>query len=261
VFLDVLPRFPDRDRGCVRLGRPGEVERCLREVQLCLRQADVLDRVGGGDGHQQGPRVGVAHVLGGEDHHPPRDEARILARLEHHREVVDGSVGVAAAHRLDEGGRVIVVLVARTVVPQRTRAGGVGDVALVQRGAFRLGGLPGELERLQCCAAVPAGPAGDVFDELLGHVGLEHLRPAPHHRRRLFVGKGLELVDRAAGKQRRVDLEVRVLRRGSDQRDEAVFDGMQDRVLLRLVEAVDLVDEEDRPSTVSAEALLGPLED
>ena len=41
---------------------------------------------------------------------------------------------------------------------------------------------------------------------------------------------------------------------------QAVLDRVQDRVLLRLVEAVDLVDEEDRPPARTAEALLGAPE-
>ena len=47
-------------------------------------------------------------------------------------------------------------------------------------------------------------------------------------------------------RQRRVDLEVRVLGGRADQGDEPLLDRRQERVLLRLVEAVDLVEEEDR---------------
>jgi hypothetical protein len=56
----------------------------------------------------------------------------------------------------------------------------------------------------------------------------------------------VQLVDLRAGEQRRVDLEVGVLGRRPDQLHDAVLDGGQQRVLLRLVEAVDLVEEEDR---------------
>ena len=64
-----------------------------------------------------------------------------------------------------------------------------------------------------------------------------------------LVGERLELVDLRPREQRRVDLEVRVLRRRPDQRHEPVLDRRQERVLLRLVEAVDLVEEEDRALT------------
>src|SRR6185437_13153125 len=42
-----------------------------------------------------------------------------------------------------------------------------------------------------------------------------------------------------------VELEVRVLRRRTDQRHETLLDAGKQRILLRLVEAVDLVEEED----------------
>nr|WP_276602730.1 hypothetical protein [Nannocystis pusilla] len=53
--------------------------------------------------------------------------------------------------------------------------------------------------------------------------------------------------------QRRVDLEARVLGGRPDQRAHPRLDVRQQDVLLRLVEAVDLVDEQQRPA-----ALVGP---
>ena len=57
---------------------------------------------------------------------------------------------------------------------------------------------------------------------------------------------GRELVDLRAREQGRVDLEVGVLGRRADQGHQPLLDGGQERVLLGLVEAVDLVEEEDR---------------
>ena len=67
-----------------------------------------------------------------------------------------------------------------------------------------------------------------------------------------------ELVELAAREQRRVDLEVRVLGGRADQRDQARLDRRQQRVLLRLVEAVDLVQEEDRAPAVGRPAARAP---
>ena len=58
-------------------------------------------------------------------------------------------------------------------------------------------------------------------------------------------GEGDEGVDAAAGEQRGVDLEGGVLGGGADEADGAAFDVGQEGVLLGLVEAMDLVDEED----------------
>ena len=59
--------------------------------------------------------------------------------------------------------------------------------------------------------------------------------------------KRLQHHDAAPREQGRIDLERGVLGRRPDQADRAVLDGPQQGVLLRLVEAMDLVDEEDRP--------------
>ena len=51
--------------------------------------------------------------------HPPDDEPRVLAALEHHRQVVQRGVGVRAARRLDPGRDRVVVAVGLAVVEQR----------------------------------------------------------------------------------------------------------------------------------------------
>jgi len=61
----------------------------------------------------------------------------------------------------------------------------------------------------------------------------------------VIVGQRSELKDARSANQRADDLEVGVLRRRADQDDRAVFDVRQQRVLLRLVEAVNLVDQQD----------------
>src|SRR5437773_2406813 len=65
----------------------------------------------------------------------------------------------------------------------------------------------------------------------------------------------------ASGEERGVDLEVGVFRGRPDQRDEPLLHSRQERVLLGLVEAMDLVEEEDRRLTARSEAVVGPLED
>ena len=77
----------------------------------------------------------------------------------------------------------------------------------------------------------------------------------------LVVRQRLELDDGAAGEEGGVDLEVGVLGRRADQRQQAALDAGQEGVLLALVEAVDLVEEEDRARPVRAEPVAGALED
>ena len=74
--------------------------------------------------------------------------------------------------------------------------------------------------------------------------------------------KGLEHEDLAAGQEGSNHLERRVLRRGADQDDRTRLHGTQQGILLRLVEAVDLVDEKDRCTGLGKERLgLGGVDD
>ena len=58
-----------------------------------------------------------------------------------------------------------------------------------------------------------------------------------------------------AADERGVHLEERVLRGSSHQHEHAVFDRMEQRVLLTAVEAVDLVDEQDGSKALHRQAL------
>ena len=125
----------------VRLGREGDVDHRLGEVDPRLGQADELDRLRGRDRRLQRGRVGHPDVLAGVHDQPPGDEPGVLARLEHPGQVVQRRVGVAAAHRLDEGADDVVVLVAVAVV---------ADGRPVHRA----------LQRRRCrCASVPRAAA------------------------------------------------------------------------------------------------------
>ena len=73
--------------------------------------------------------------------------------------------------------------------------------------------------------------------------------------------QGLEDKDLAAGEQGRDDLEGRILRRRADQHDGAALDGAEQGVLLRLVEAVDLIDEEDGGGSAGEEGIAAGLVD
>src|SRR5581483_11544072 len=77
----------------------------------------------------------------------------------------------------------------------------------------------------------------------------------------VVLRQGLEPEQRGTAPQRTVDLEEGVLGGGADQREEAVLDVGQEGVLLGAVEAVDLVEEQDRALALLTEAGPGPLHD
>ena len=67
--------------------------------------------------------------------------------------------------------------------------------------------------------------------------------------------KRLEAIHPHARQERRVDLVVRVLGRGADEGDRPVLDVRQQRVLLALVEPMQLVDEGDGATACLAQRL------
>ena len=73
----------------------------------------------------------------------------------------------------------------------------------------------------------------------------------------VLIRESLELNDARTGYQRRIHLEKRILRRGADKHDRAVFHGMKQRVLLASVETVNLVDEKDGAHSVENKPLFG----
>ena len=140
-LADVGPRGTERLAGRVGLRREREIDRRLGERERRLGQADVLDGVRGRDRDLQRLRVRIPDVLGRQDHHPPCDEARVLAALEHRRQVVERGVGIRPARGLDPGRDVVVVLVAGLVVAQRLalhRVLGVGQRDVLARALGRV---------------------------------------------------------------------------------------------------------------------------
>jgi len=131
-------------------------------------------------------------------------------------------------------------------------------VALVAQGAGVEGGLglgqghvghparrgqgDRHLEGVQGGAGVTVGPVHQVVEGIV--VGRGPLRvEAPMKQDADRVRRQSVQAEQARARQQGgVDLEVRVLGGGSDQREQAVLHVGQEGVLLRLVEAVDLVE-------------------
>ena len=111
----------------------------------------------------------------------------------------------------------------------------------------------GHLEHVQRHPGVAVRHAGDRAERLDRHLGTELGEAAlavperpPHDREQVVLLEGLKDVDPAPREQRRIHLEGRVLGGRADEDDRALLDVGQESVLLGPVEAMDLVDEEDR---------------
>ena len=253
----------------VGLGRERQIRGRLGDGEIALRAAEKVVRVPRRDG--DGERVGVreADVLHGHAHEAARHVHRVLSAVQHARQPVQGSVRVRAAHRFVQGGDKVEVLLARLVVagePLLQRRRHVLDRD--RRGAIRAGEVRRGLERIERPPGVAirlrAKPGEGVRPDG------ESVRSEPSRLVAERAGTDLaELVGRqrvehehaGAGEERPHDLEARVLRRRADERDRAAFHMREEGVLLRPVEAVDLVHEEDGAAAGGGAARLGLLED
>ena len=246
----------------VALRRRRHVDRRVSQRDPRLGHAHHLRGARGIHRHAEGIRIRQAHILAGADDDAPGDEADILSGIQHEGQPIERRIGVAAAHRLDEGRNRIVVPVARAIV-----ANGLFLDALLghrQRHVHHagLGGRRrerGHFERRQGLAHVAVRLEGEVSQRLF--IDLQAHGPQPalligdgaaQQGRHGFVGHGLEGENLRAREHGRVDGEVGVLRRRADEAHRALLEMRQQHVLLRLVEAVQLVDKEDGALPVQA---------
>jgi hypothetical protein len=150
------------------------------------------------------------------------------------------------------------VAVAVLVVQDRQPARGLGHV--LEGDGLRGGVLGGQLERGQGAAGVAARAEHDRAADLVVHRDVQRVRAAIDHPVQGRLVERPELVQPRAREQRAVDVVVGILGGGPDQRDQARLDHRQQGVLLGLVEAVDLVQEEDRALARRPEPVAGPLD-
>src|SRR5918994_2715344 len=147
--------------------------------------------------------------------------------------------------------------VAVLVVHDGTPARCVLDVTLFDAASLALRRSRRQLEDVERGTGVSARASGNLGHKLVGQRRAELRGAAADQEREIIVRQRFELVDLAAREQRGVDLKVRVLGRGPDESDQAALDRGQQRILLRLVEAVDLVEEEDRAPSLASEPVPG----
>jgi len=246
----------------------------LRQDDASLRHADQLHGLGGGHGGLQRGRVGHAHVLGRGDDQPPGDEPGVLPRLQHPGEVVHRRVHVRAADGLDEGADHVVVLVAVLVVAL--------DVVVHRLRGVLLRDRDGALPRPAGLARLVQGDAGRGLQhrerpprvaaghphQVVPRVVLEHHGPVEpallghgtvQQPDDVVVRERTQREQQRPGEQGCDHREGRVLRGRRHEHDPAVLDARQQRVLLRLGEAVDLVEEQDGGAAVEVAFALGLL--
>ena len=158
------------------------------------------------------------------------------------------------------------MLLAAFVIEQRAPLARLADRRRGDRFAGRE--LRGQLEHVERGPRVAVGQPRDVGERIVVGaqtggtqtalaIGERRLQDLDH----LGLAERAQHVHAAPREQRAVDLERRILGGGADQHDRALLDVGQECVLLRAVEAVDLVDEEDRAAASPRALRLGLRDD
>ena len=155
------------------------------------------------------------------------------------------------------------MLLAVLVVKRDVLLKAVGDVAVVEHHAAVRGPRHDvedveQTPRIAPCEA-EQGPRLDHLDLALPQLRVGGERPVEQHAQVLVLQR-LQHIDLAAAQQRRNHLERGILGRGADQREDTLLHSAEQRILLRLVEAVYLVDEEKRRAGIEETLLAGRLD-
>ena len=103
----------------IRLRRERTIYHRLREDNARLRHAHQRHRLRRSRRHLQRLRISQTNILTRQNHDATRHKTRILATLQHARQVVHRGVRVRAAHGLNERTHHVIMLIARTVVTDR----------------------------------------------------------------------------------------------------------------------------------------------
>ena len=251
----------------VRLRRVRQVRHRVGQVQLRLRHPHELDGPSGGVGDDEAVGVGHPDVFGGQDHQPSGDEPRVLARRDHPGQPVQAGVDVGTADALDERRQdVVVLVVAVAECSQRERRFRVreGDrrPTRLRRQRRR------DLERRERMAGVALGAIGQVHERvvvdpevLIAETARLVGERALQERAQVVDAEGFESEQRRAREERAGQREERVLGGGTDEDEQSFLDVGKQRVLLRAIEAVHLVEEEDGAPTLLTDAGPGTLRD
>ena len=224
----------------------------MGEVQLAFGLPHAFNRVECGVGYEYTARVRKPHVFARQNQQTARDKARVFAADEHFCKPVHRRIGVATPYAFYECGNCVVVLVLVGVVahaPLLCENFDVGNADFAVSAHCK-----GDcLEGVEGAAQVAVANVGNAFEGVgvgcYGHLA-ESARfvgqSAVEHLHDIVGRKRLEFEKMAARQKRRVDVKTGVLGRRADEPYVAVLDVWQKKVLLRLVEAVDFVDEKNR---------------
>ncbi len=262
VFAHVVAGRVECGVGRIGFRRGGEIDGQLGECEFAFGAAQSIEGFPRIDRHLQGARIGEADVLHGHARQAARKIARVGAAIEHPRQPVQRRIRIRAAHAFVQRRDLVVELFAALVEAARA----VGQYLFERRFGNRAAlarQVGGDLEEGQATTHVAVGSGGDQVHEVVADLQFAVTEAAlfeqctPEGDRDVVRGYGFHHVHAASRQQRGIQLEGRILGGGADENDRAALDVRQERILLHLVEAMHLVNEQH--GTASGGEALGGL--
>mmetsp|Transcript_24988 Transcript_24988/g.77862 ORF Transcript_24988/g.77862 Transcript_24988/m.77862 type:complete len:285 (-) Transcript_24988:291-1145(-) len=245
------------------LGCKGEVDHCLGNNHTALRHADGVDSLVRSNGLRERARVRQAHIFSSKANQAAGHVARILARCQHAPRVIQRRVRVSPAQGFVHGRYEVVVHVTVAVVHGRAMEGRQ-HVRLCHWLGIASPAHRRKLERIERDSSIPvSGGRKRVQGSVVRLHALEVLVVGERAAQSAFQRVRGELVEDnevAAGVDGVVEREGWVFGRRADERDGALLDVREQRILLCLRPAVDLVDEQDGALLREAARILRPRE-
>ena len=248
--------------GAVALRRETDIEHRLGQNDLGFRKSHHFRCLGRGHRHLQGLGIRKAHIFRSADHDAPGNKGRLLAAIDHPRQVVQRRIRVAASHTFDESGNDIVMIVPILIVGRRSLTGHLGDFLRRQHGAIGEHGAR-LLQEIQSHPRVATGVGGNQRERLLaGSIVMNPQPPLlicqrpPKDRHDGLVGQRLQMNQPHTRKQRPVDFEIGILCGGADQNECAIFYIREQHILLALIEPMNFIDENNGAPAIVRKLLL-----
>ena len=249
ILGDKRARLAIGDIDGVALGRTGQIDHRFGQRELALRRAEPLVGFHRIERKAQRPRISQSDILSGHADHASADVKRVGAAVEHAAQPVQRGIGVAAANGLVQRRDLVVERLTPLVEAAQAASDRRFDECQVDRPPLRLIRGDGELfDQIDEPPSVAVGIADNGVAGRLLERGVRHRRGKRPIEQLLqvFGLQRFEHVYLGAREQGAVDLERRIFGCRADEGQQSAFDEGQERVLLRLVEAVHLVDEQDR---------------
>ena len=247
----------------VALRTRSKIYHSLSQRYASFGPTNLHHRIEGGVSKQKCIGVGESDILSRTNDEATGYELRVFPTLYHARHPVECAVRVASAYTLYERRYDVVVHLAFLIICKRVLLQARHNHLVVYHYLIAGTRLNDELQDVEQLAGVATAIAQQGVGLLQLDIKLREFNVgcncAVEQLQQVFLLQRFQDIQLTAREQRAYHLERRVLCGGTYERDDAPLHSAEQRILLRLAETVNLVDEENRRSRIEEASALGTL--